>query len=133
MKPREKVTGKGMLAKLNAKPLYRAIINSAKEDGLTNAVAFHTHYGFFQRRSHPGRWRGNPQRQPDAVRGNSSTTRTRWKTFCRKHGDLLKGKVIAYKHIEQWTIQANHGLTKNRGGLPTSSERSGPVGGSELT
>ena len=33
-------------------------------------------------------------------------------TFYRKHGDLLKGKVIAYKHIEQWSIQANHHLRK---------------------
>ena len=27
--------------------------------------------------------------------------------FCRKHGDLLKGKVIVYKHVEHWSILAH--------------------------
>ena len=24
--------------------------------------------------------------------------------FCRKHGELLKGRVIVYKHMEHWDI-----------------------------
>jgi hypothetical protein len=24
--------------------------------------------------------------------------------FCRQHGDLLKGRVIVYKHMEHWDI-----------------------------
>ena len=26
--------------------------------------------------------------------------------FCRKHGSLLKDKVVLYKHIEHWEISA---------------------------
>lgn len=26
--------------------------------------------------------------------------------FCRRHGDLLKGKVVIYKHIEHWEVGA---------------------------
>jgi H+/Cl- antiporter ClcA/PII-like signaling protein len=111
MKPREKIKTKGMLAKLNAKPLYREIINSAKADGLTNAVAFHTHYGFSN----------NEAIQVEGAEiPNANLTlcvelighKDALETFCRKHGDLLKGKVVVYKHIEQWSIQPNHHLHK---------------------
>ena len=111
LKPREKLKAKGVLARLNARPLYREIINSAKADGLTNAVAFHTHYGF----SNDEAIQTEGSEIPNAnltlcveLIGHKDAL----ETFCRKHGDLLKGKVIAYKHIEQWSIQANHHLLK---------------------
>ena len=30
--------------------------------------------------------------------------RDKLETFCRKHGDLLQGRVIVYKHMEHWDL-----------------------------
>jgi len=31
-------------------------------------------------------------------------------TFCRKHGDLIAGKIVVYKHMEHWDIGLNDAL-----------------------
>jgi hypothetical protein len=38
-------------------------------------------------------------------------------TFCRKHGDLLKGKMIVYKHMEHWDIGPQDSLKTQEGPL----------------
>ena len=30
--------------------------------------------------------------------------RAKLEAFCRAHGDLLKGRVMVYKHVEHWDI-----------------------------
>ena len=103
---RSKKTGKGLKNWLSGgAPLYREIIKAAKQDGLMNATAHHTHYGFS----------GNGQVQSgDMEIPNPSLNlyveligpRDELELFCRKHGTLLKDKVVLYKHIEHWEISA---------------------------
>lgn len=103
---RRKKTSKGIKGLLpGSPPLYMEIIKSAKEDGLMNATAHHTHYGFS----------GNGQVQAsvtEVANPNLSLCveligpREELENFCRKHGDLLKDKVVVYKHMEHWDIGA---------------------------
>ena len=105
---RSKKSGKGLKNWLSGgTPLYRAIIKAAKQDGLLNATAHHTHYGFS----------GNAKVQSgDLEMPNPSLNlyveligpRDDLELFCRKHGSLLRGKVVLYKHIEHWEITARH-------------------------
>lgn len=95
---------KGLKAMLSSgPPLYVEIIRSAKQDGLLNATAHHTHYGFSG---------AGPILADGAEIPNSRLTlcveligpRDQLELFCRKHGDLLHDKVVVYKHIEHWDI-----------------------------
>lgn len=101
--PREKAATT-FWQKLKAKPLYRDIINAAKGDGLMNASAFMTHYGF----SNHG---------PIHVDGTEATNpnltlcveiidhKDKLEAFCRNHGKLLQDKVVVYKHVEHWDVK----------------------------
>ena len=102
--PREKTTATGLWQKLNPKPLYRTLINAAKKDGLSNAAAFMTHYGF----SNHGavQVHGGEATNPDLTLCVEIIDRKdKLEAFCRRHGQLLKGKVIVYKHVEQWDVK----------------------------
>jgi len=102
MTPREKRKGAGMKG-FFSKPLYQEIIDAAKADGILSASAHHKHYGY----SGDGKIQSNDQELP-----NSSLNlcveliahRDELELFCRKHGDLIKGRVIVYKHMELWDI-----------------------------
>jgi len=101
--PSEKMEAKGLWGKLNAKPLYRTIINAAKKDGLMNASAFMTHYGF----SGGGKVQaaGAEMQNPNlALCVEIIDRKDRLEDFCRRHGRLLQGKVIIYKHVEHWDV-----------------------------
>jgi H+/Cl- antiporter ClcA/PII-like signaling protein len=102
MTPREKRKAAGMKA-LFGKPLYQEIIDAAKADGILNAVAHHTHYGY----SGNGKIQSNDQELPNNALNlcvELIANRDDLELFCRKHGDLLKGRVIVYKHMEHWDI-----------------------------
>jgi H+/Cl- antiporter ClcA/PII-like signaling protein len=102
MTPREKRKASGIKG-FFGKPLYQEIIDAAKADGILSAVAHHTHYGY----SGQGQIQSDVQEMP-----NSSINlcveligdREQLEQFCRHHGDLLKGRVIVYKHMEHWDI-----------------------------
>ncbi len=87
----------------SAKPLYRELVTRAKADGIMNAVAHHTHYGY----SNHG-----PVRENGAEVADPHLTmcveligqRGELERFCEQHGDLLANKVIVYKHLEHWTL-----------------------------
>jgi PII-like signaling protein len=101
--PSQKTEAKGLWQKLNAKPLYRAIINAAKKDGLMNASAFMTHYGF----SGGGKVQaaGAEMQNPNlSLCVEIIDQKDRLETFCRQHGRMLQGKVIIYKHVEHWDV-----------------------------
>jgi PII-like signaling protein len=88
------------------KPLYKELVLRAKQAGLTNATAHHTHFGF----SNHG-----PVQERTPEIGNPELTlcveligsRDKLETFCAEQGALLKGKVIVYKHLEQWQVGAS--------------------------
>lgn len=86
-------------------PLYKEIIMAAKQDGLLNATAHHTHYGFS----------GKGEMQADEMEISNPSlnmcveligNRGQLEQFCRKHGTLLADKVVIYKHMEHWEISA---------------------------
>ncbi len=85
------------------KPLYRELVATAKQDGIMNAVAHHTHHGY----SNHG-----PVRENGAEVSDPHLTmcvelighRDQLELFCRRHGDLLSSKVIVYKHLEHWRV-----------------------------
>jgi H+/Cl- antiporter ClcA/PII-like signaling protein len=87
----------------SGRPLYRELVTQAKADGVMNAVAHHTHYGF----SNHG-----PVRENGAELSDPHLTmcveligqRAQLEGFCRRHGDMLGDKVIVYKHLEHWSV-----------------------------
>lgn len=103
MKPADKAVKPASRSRWGAKPLYRMLIAQAKVDGIMNAVAHHTHYGY----SNHG-----PVRENGAEVADPHLTmcveligqREELERFCRRHGDLLTSKVIVYKHLEHWTV-----------------------------
>jgi PII-like signaling protein len=105
--PRERVKTDGVWARLNARPVYQEIIRAAKEEGLHNAVAFTSHYGY----SGGG---AIAAKAPEATNAQLTLCvelidhKDRLEAFCRRHGALLKGKPIVYKHVEHWTMHADH-------------------------
>jgi len=103
MKPGERAKQSTVRAFLSAKPLYRELVLAAKADGIMNAVAHHTHYGF----SNHG-----AVQQDGAEIPNPELTmcveligpKEKLELFCRRHGELLEKKVIVYKHLEHWSL-----------------------------
>ena len=103
LKPADKRKQPGIRGFLASRPLYREIIDAAKKDGLMNAHAHHTHYGY----SNHGKVRARDPElgSPDLTMCvELIATKDQLDHFCRTHGDLLKDKVIIYKHIEHWDI-----------------------------
>ncbi len=106
LKPSDKRRQPGLRGLLSARPVYRHLIDAAKKDGIMNAHAHHTHYGY----SNHGKVRAS-----DPELGNPELTmcveliaaKEQLELFCRTHGDLLKDKVIIYKHIEHWDIHGH--------------------------
>ncbi|WP_237478616.1 DUF190 domain-containing protein [Lichenibacterium dinghuense] len=120
MTPKERFrkTGESRLkAAFSGRPLYQELVNEAKRAGLVNAVAHHTHYGFSN---------GGEVRQRDTEGMNVDLTmcvemigpKVMLETFCRRHGELLRDKVMVYKHLEHWQI----GSAPNVGGEAELSE-----------
>lgn len=103
MTPKEKrKTGR-----LFGKPLYQEIIDTARRDGLLNAVAHHTHYGY----SGNGKIESGSKSDIPNVSLNLCVeliaVREELETFVRNHMDLLRDKVLVYKHMEHWDITRN--------------------------
>ncbi len=99
----------GLKAAFTGRPLYQELVQQAKRAGLVNAVAHHTHYGF----SNHGQVR---QHEMEGLNIDLTmcvelvAPRAQLEAFCRQHGDLLKDKVIVYKHLEHWKIGAGPSL-----------------------
>ncbi|MGO7673601.1 DUF190 domain-containing protein [Rhizobium ruizarguesonis] len=102
MKPREKTPGSGGRL-FGGRPLYRELVMQAKAAGIMNAVAHHTHFGY----SNGGKLQDEGVEIPNpdlTMCVELIAARDQLETFCRTHGDLLKAKVVIYKHIEHWDI-----------------------------
>lgn len=100
MKPSDRI---GRRRLFGGRPLYRELIRTAKADGIINAVAQHTHYGF----SNHGSIRENGSEAADphlTICVELVGDREQLDRFCRRHGDLLGDKVIVYKALEHWSV-----------------------------
>lgn len=107
MTPREKRGGKGLRGAMFGRPLYQEIIDAAKADGILNATAHHTHYGYSGR----GKIQHNAHEMPNGSLNlciELIAHRDELEHFCKKHGELLQGRVIVYKHMEHWDIHEHH-------------------------
>jgi len=108
MKPREKTPGSGGRL-FGGRPLYRELVMQAKAAGIMNAVAHHTHFGY----SNGGKLQdeGVEIANPDLTMCvELIAPRDQLETFCRTHGDLLRAKVIIYKHVEHWDVIVHDAL-----------------------
>lgn len=104
MKPSDRIGQRGILKLSGSKPLYRELIQTAKADGIMNAVAQHTHYGF----SNHGSIREDGSEAADphlTICVELVGERDQLDLFCRKHGETLADKVIVYKQLEHWSIR----------------------------
>lgn len=101
MKPREKTVGKGSW--FGGKPLYRELVIQAKAAGIMNAVAHRTHFGY----SNSGKLHdeGFEIPNPDLTMCvELIADRDQLERFCQTHGEILKNKIIVYKHLEHWDV-----------------------------
>jgi PII-like signaling protein len=83
--------------------MMAAPVGADKHDGILNAVAHHTHYGY----NGNGKIQSNNTEIPDSNLNlcvELIAHRDQLELFCRKRGDLLKDKVVVYKHMEHWDI-----------------------------
>jgi PII-like signaling protein len=115
MKPKDRFKAGGGRFKtaFSSRPLYQELVHQAKRAGLVNAVAHHTHYGFSNHQEIQAR-------EAEGINVELTmcvelvASRDQLETFCREHGDLLKDKVIVYKHLEQWKVGPNLDLVENQ-------------------
>jgi H+/Cl- antiporter ClcA/PII-like signaling protein len=102
LKPREKAVGVGRRF-LGARLLYRELVMQAKAAGIMNATAHHTHFGYSNRGKLEDE--GYEVPNPDLTMCvELIAPRPDLEEFCRTHGELLKHKVIVYKHVEHWNV-----------------------------
>ncbi|MBS7555858.1 DUF190 domain-containing protein [Ancylobacter dichloromethanicus] len=102
LRPRDKAPG-ARSRLFGARPLYRELVIQAKDAGIMNAVAHHTHFGY----SNGGKLQdeGVEIANPDLTMCvELIAPRDQLETFCRTHGKLLERKVIVYKHLEHWDV-----------------------------
>lgn len=103
LKPGDKSPKGASKSRWGAKPLYRTLVAQAKADGIMNAVAHHTHYGYSNHG--PVRENGSEIADPHLTMCVELIgQREQLELFCRAHGDMLASKVIVYKHLEHWSV-----------------------------
>jgi PII-like signaling protein len=105
IKPADKIRhGKlTFFRKLFPKSAYIHIIQDAKTEGILNASAYSTHFGFSNSESI----------QSFSVEGDNSNLtmcvelvdkREKLESFFLRHKTYLKGKVVIFKEVEFWDI-----------------------------
>lgn len=104
VKPIEKVRKKGWKAMLFPQSLYKEIIQKAKEFGIMTASVHNTYYGYSNQEKiqmqHVETDNSHLNIYVELIDNKKSL-----EDFCKEHHDLLEGKIIIYKHIEQWNFK----------------------------
>ena len=102
LKPSDKGARRSGLFR-TARPLYRELVLQAKADGILHATAHGSHYGY----SNHGAIRESGAEIADphlSLCVELIAQRDDLDGFCRRHGALLAGKVVVYKHLERWQV-----------------------------
>lgn len=94
---------KGWRRLLGSTPLYRELVAAAKADGILHATAHNTFHGYSGKQ---------PIQSDNVETGNPRLTlcvelvdtRAKLEAFVKHHGDLLKDRVMVYKHVEHWDL-----------------------------
>jgi PII-like signaling protein len=101
--PADKIKHKGSSAwrRLFPKSAYIHIIEDARKEGIMNATAYNTHFGF----SNKGKIVAHHSESGNAnlnVCVELVDKREKLEAFFLRHKDYLKGKVVIYKEAEFW-------------------------------
>lgn len=98
-KPKEKVPSTGFMSSLRARQLYRKLVKYAKQEQLKNVSTYETH----------------PESSYLIQKNNYSPhsgicvelidNRDNLKLFCKKHAEILEGRMIVFKKVEFWCIK----------------------------
>lgn len=122
LKPREKMPkASGARSLWSSRPLYRELVIQAKNEGLLNAVAHHTHYGY----SNSGRIEDHASEiaNPELTMCVEIIAhRHELEAFVQRHMDVLSDKVIIFKHLERWTVDKAHVALVETAIAPETSE-----------
>jgi PII-like signaling protein len=84
--------------------LFREIVQYAKDDQLMNAAVYQTHSGY----SLHGKINTAHVELDNAdlvLCVELIDEKTKLEEFCRKHAEILKGKLIVFKAVEFWEIK----------------------------
>jgi PII-like signaling protein len=104
VKPREKVEATSLLNSLRSRQLYRELVKYAKDDHVMNASVFQTHHGY----SMHGKISSTHVELPNHdlfLCIELIDEKQKLEEYCRKHGKLLKGKMIVFRPVEFWEIK----------------------------
>ncbi len=84
-------------------PLYRELIAAAKADGILHATAQNTFHGYSGKQAIQSHnlETSNPRL---TLCVELVDTRAKLEAFVKRHGDLLKDRVMVYKHVEHWNL-----------------------------
>jgi PII-like signaling protein len=88
---------------LGSQPLYQDLIAAAKGDGILHATAHNSFHGYSGGRAIEAD-RSDAPNPRLTLCIELIDQRAKLEAFCRAHGDLLKGHVMVYKHVEHWDI-----------------------------
>lgn len=110
MTPKEKQKPAGVRQKLFGRSLYREIIHAAKKAGILNAAVHHTYYGYSGDGRIQSGWTSDMPNTDLTLCVELISPRSDLELFVRTHGELLKDKVLVYKHMEHWTV-GTRGIT----------------------
>ncbi|NHA02684.1 DUF190 domain-containing protein [Mucilaginibacter sp. HC2] len=105
VRPQEKIEARNLLHSLRSRQLYRELVKYAKHDHLMNASVFQTHHGY----SMHGKISSTHVELPDQTLYlciELIDEKQKLEDYCRKHGELLKGKMIVYRPVEFWEIKS---------------------------
>lgn len=99
----ERRRGKGFWS-LFSRSIYFELVRAAKAEGIINAAAHSTHFGYTRS--------GRIQVEGGVEVPNPHLSmcvelideRSRLEDFCRKHGDILYGKLLVYTQLELWEL-----------------------------
>lgn len=103
LKPKDKLDSERFLDKFKSRQIYRELVKNARNDGILSAVVYNTHSSFMM---------GDKIRNTHVELENNETTlcveliddKEKLEQFCKKHGKLLKDKMIVFKAVEFWEI-----------------------------
>lgn len=104
VKPKDRVEAQNFIHSLRSRTLYRELVKYAKDDHLMNASVFQTHHGY----SMHGKITAAHVELPNQdlyLCIELIDEKQKLEDYCRKHGKLLKGKMIVYRPVEFWEIK----------------------------
>ncbi|MET4081297.1 PII-like signaling protein [Pedobacter sp. UYP30] len=105
LKPKDKIKQLGFMGRLTSKQLYKEIVQYAKDDQLMNASVYQTHSGY----SMHGKITTEHVELDNAdllLCVELIDEKYKLENFCKKHAELLTGKMIVFKAVEFWEIKS---------------------------